>query len=121
VTRVTFDEYPKKLEVLAGHCRTVGRDPATIRLSLMAPIVVGRTRAEVGARLARGREWFPRVPESETEWRAQSFLFGSVDEVVRDLRRWQGLGIQAVMLQCLDVDDLAVLELIAREVIPAVA
>jgi alkanesulfonate monooxygenase SsuD/methylene tetrahydromethanopterin reductase-like flavin-dependent oxidoreductase (luciferase family) len=121
VTRVTFDEYPKKLEVLAGHCRTVGRDPATIRLSLMAPIVVGRTRAEVGARLARGREWFPRVPESETEWRAQSFLFGSVDEVVRDLRRWQGLGIQAVMLQCLDVDDLAALELIAREVIPAVA
>ena len=73
----------------------------------MAPIVIGRTRAEVAARLARGREWFPRVPESEAEWRAQSFLFGSVDEVVRDLRRWQGLGVQGVMLQCLDVDDLA--------------
>ena len=121
VTRVTYDEYPRKLEVLAGHCRAVGRDPAAIRLSLMAPIVIGRTRAEVAARLARGREWFPRVPESEAEWRAQSFLFGSVDEVVRDLRRWQGLGVQAVMLQCLDVDDLAALELIAREVIPAVA
>ena len=121
VTRVTYDEYPRKLEVLAGHCRAVGRDPAEIRLSLMAPIVIGRTRAEVASRLARGREWFPRVPESEAEWRAQSFLFGSVDEVVRDLRRWQGLGVQAVMLQCLDVDDLAALELIAREVIPAVA
>jgi alkanesulfonate monooxygenase SsuD/methylene tetrahydromethanopterin reductase-like flavin-dependent oxidoreductase (luciferase family) len=121
VTRVTYDEYPRKLEVLAGHCRAVGRDPAEIRLSLMAPIVIGRTRAEVAARLARGREWFPRVPESEAEWRAQSFLFGSVDEVVRDLRRWQGLGVQAVMLQCLDIDDLVALELIAREVIPAVA
>ena len=77
--------------------------------------------AEVAARLARGREWFPRVPESEAEWRAQSFLFGSVDEVVRDLRRWQGLGVQAIMLQCLDIDDLAALELIAREVVPAVA
>ena len=31
VTRVTFDEYPRKLDVLAGHCRAVGRDPATIR------------------------------------------------------------------------------------------
>ena len=120
VTRVTYDEYPRKLEVLAGHCRAFGRDPAAIRRSLMAPIVIGRTRAEVAARLARGREWFPRVPESEAEWRAQSFLFGSVDEVVRDLRRWQGLGVQAVMLQCLDVDDLAAVELIAREVIPAV-
>ena len=115
------DEYPRKLEVLAGHCRAVGRDPVEIRLSLMAPIVIGRTRAEVAARLARGREWFPRVPESEAEWRAQSFLFGSVDEVVRDLRRWQGLGVQAVMFQCLDIDDLVALELIAREVIPAVA
>ena len=121
VTRVTYDEYPRKLEVLAGHCRAVGRDPAEIRLSLMAPIVIGRTRAEVAARLARGREWFPRVPESEAEWRAQSFLLGSVDEVVRDLRRWQGLGVQAVMFQCLDIDDLVALELIAREVIPAVA
>jgi alkanesulfonate monooxygenase SsuD/methylene tetrahydromethanopterin reductase-like flavin-dependent oxidoreductase (luciferase family) len=121
VTRVTVDEYPRKLEVLAGHCRAVGRDPATIQLSLMAPIVVGRTRAEVQARLARGREWFPRVPEHEAEWRAQSFLFGSVDEVVRDLRRWHGLGIRRVMLQYLDIDDLAALELVAREVIPAVA
>jgi len=121
VTRVTYDEYPRKLEVLAGHCRAFGRDPAAIRLSLMAPIVIGRTRAEVAARLARGREWFPRVPESEAEWRAQSFLFGSVDEVVRDLRRWQGLGVQAVMFQCLDIDDLVALELIAREVFPAVA
>jgi alkanesulfonate monooxygenase SsuD/methylene tetrahydromethanopterin reductase-like flavin-dependent oxidoreductase (luciferase family) len=121
VTRVTFDEYPRKLEVLAAHCRAVGRDPATIRLSLMAPVVIGRTRAEVAARLERGREWFPRVPESEAEWRAQSFLYGSVDEVVRDLRRWQALGVQGVMLQFLDIDDLAAIELIAREVIPAVS
>jgi alkanesulfonate monooxygenase SsuD/methylene tetrahydromethanopterin reductase-like flavin-dependent oxidoreductase (luciferase family) len=120
VTRVTFDEYPRKLEILAEHCRAVGRDRAAIRLSLMVPIVVGRTRAEVAARLARGREWFPRVPEAEAEWRAQSFLYGSVDEVVRDLRRWQALGVERVMLQCLDADDLDSIELIAREVIPAI-
>ena len=118
-TRVTFDEYPRKLEVLDGHCRTVGRDRAAIRLSVMAPIVIGRTRAEVEARLARGREWFPRVPGTEAEWRAQSFLIGSVDEVVRDLRRWQALGVQGILLQCLDPDDLDGIELVAREVIPA--
>jgi alkanesulfonate monooxygenase SsuD/methylene tetrahydromethanopterin reductase-like flavin-dependent oxidoreductase (luciferase family) len=121
VTRVTFDEYPAKLDVLARHCRAAGRDPAAIRRSLMVPIVIGRSRAEVASRLARGRTWFPRVPEHEAEWRAQSFLIGSVEEVVRDLRRWQSLGVQRVMLQCLDIDDLAALELVAREVIPAVA
>ena len=90
-------------------------------MSLMVPIVIGRTRDEVRTRLARGRHWFSRVPEQEADWRAQSFLFGSVDEVVRDLRRWHGLGIQRVMLQCLDIDDLGAIELVAREVIPAVA
>lgn len=118
-TRVTFEEYPRKLAVLAEHCRAVGRDPASIRRSLMVPVIVGRSRAEVAARLARGRAVFPRVPEDEAGWRAQSFLYGSPDEVLRDLRRWEALGVQRVMLQLLDMNDLAALELIAREVIPA--
>jgi hypothetical protein len=46
---------------------------------------------------------------------------GSPDDVVRDLQRWRGLGVQRVMLQCLDSDDLGAIELVAREVIPAVA
>jgi alkanesulfonate monooxygenase SsuD/methylene tetrahydromethanopterin reductase-like flavin-dependent oxidoreductase (luciferase family) len=119
VTRVTLEDYPRKLEVLAAHCRDVGRDPASVRLSLMVPIVAGRDRREVAARLARGRVCFPRVPETEAEWRAQGFLFGSPEEVVRDLRRWHALGIGRVMLQCLDMDDLALLDLVAREIIPA--
>jgi len=119
VTRVTFEDYPRKLAVLAEHCRTVGRDPTSIRRSLMVPVIVGRSRAEVAARLARGRAVFPRVPEDETGWRAQSFLYGSPEEVLRDLRHWAALGVQRVMLQLLDMDDLGALELIAREVIPA--
>jgi alkanesulfonate monooxygenase SsuD/methylene tetrahydromethanopterin reductase-like flavin-dependent oxidoreductase (luciferase family) len=119
VTRVTFDEYPGKLEVLAAHCRALGRDPASIRLSLMVPVIVGRSRAETARRLERGRACFARVPEDEASWRAQSFLYGSPDEIAQDLRRWHALGVRRVMLQMLDMDDLAALELIAREVIPA--
>jgi len=121
VTRVTFDEYPRKLEILAAHCRTVGRDPAAIRLSLMVPIVIGRTPAEVASRLARGREWFPRVPADPAEWRAQSFLLGSPEEVLEGLARWRGLGIRRVLLQLLDMDDLAAIELVAERVLPALA
>lgn len=121
VTRVTFDDFPRKLEVLAGHCRTAGRDPRAIRVSLMVPFIIGRTRTEVAARLRRARECFARLPESEAEWRAQSFLFGSPEDVVRALARWRGLGVHRVMLQCPDMDDMPALELIAREVIPALA
>jgi alkanesulfonate monooxygenase SsuD/methylene tetrahydromethanopterin reductase-like flavin-dependent oxidoreductase (luciferase family) len=62
VTRVTVDEYARLRGVLEEHCRAFGRDPGTIRRSLMIPIITGRTEAEVTARRDRARSIFPRVP-----------------------------------------------------------
>ncbi len=75
----------------------------------------------MASRLARGREWFPRVPADPAEWRAQSFLLGSPEDVLDGLARWRRLGIRRVMLQLLDMDDLAAIELIAERVLPALA
>ena len=119
VSRVTWDEYAAKVQVLDGHCRAVGRDPSTLRRSLMVPTIVGRTPAEVTARRDRARALFPRLPEDEAGWRAACFLYGPPDEIVRDLHRWEGLGVRRVMLQMLDMEDLGALDLIAREVLPA--
>jgi F420-dependent oxidoreductase-like protein len=119
VTRVTVEELPAKAAVLARHCRAVGRDPASLRHSLMVPVAVGRTPAEAVARRARMCAIFPRLPEDEAGWRAAGFLHGTPADVVADVRRWQALGIERVMLQMLDMDDLDAIDLIAREVIPA--
>ncbi len=119
VTRVTVDEYPQKLAVLERHCRAVGRDLATLRRSLMVPIILGRSPAELRARREKARAIFPRLPEEEGEWHAAGYLHGTPDEVARDLRRWEGLGIGRVMLQLLDQEDLAAIELTARALLPA--
>jgi len=116
-TRVTVDEYKAKCAVLANHCREVGRDPASIRHSLMIPIITGRTPAEVAARLAKARTIFPRVPEDAASWRAAGFLYGSIDEVRQELKRWDAAGMSRVMLQLLDMDDLDAIHLIARELL----
>jgi alkanesulfonate monooxygenase SsuD/methylene tetrahydromethanopterin reductase-like flavin-dependent oxidoreductase (luciferase family) len=119
VTRVTRDEYRHKSEVLAGFCQALGRDPAAIRRSLMVPVITGQTRAEVEARRGRARAIFPRVPADEEGWRQAGLLHGNLDEIREELRRWAEAGIERVMLQMLDMDDLAAIELIAREILPS--
>ncbi len=120
VTRLTPEEYPAKAAVLEGHCRAVGRDPATLRRSLMVPVAIGGTPAEARARAERIHAIMPRLPEEAAEWRAAGFLYGSPAEIVATLGRWAAVGVRRVMLQWLDQEDLAGLDLVAREVLPAV-
>jgi F420-dependent oxidoreductase-like protein len=118
VTRVSFDDYVAKCRVLEEHCRAVGRDPAAIRRSLMVLTIVGRTAGERAERIARARAVFPQLPAEEAAWRAAGFLAGPMDAVIDDLKQWQKLGMNRVMLQMLDQEDVAALELFAREVAP---
>ena len=119
ITRVTVEDYATKREVLESRCAAAGRDPGAIARSLMVPVIVGRTTAELTARLARAREIFPRVPQDEASWRAAGFLYGTPERVVVDLKRWENLGVQRVMLQMLDMEDDSAMDLLAREVVPA--
>jgi F420-dependent oxidoreductase-like protein len=120
ITRVTFDEYPGKRAVLERHCEAVKRDAATIARSLMVPIIYGRTAAEADARRAKAKTIFPRIPDDAAAWRATGFLHGGPDDIVRDLKRWDSLGIHRVLLQILDMEDLPAIEAIAKDVLPAV-
>src|SRR5205814_1143388 len=83
------------------------------------PVIVGRSASETAARLEKARAVFPRLPEDAAGWRGAGFLHGSPADVVADLGRWRELGVQRVMLQMIDQEDLAAIELIAREVLPA--
>ena len=119
ITRVTFDDYATKRGVFESHCAATGRDRHAIARSLMVPVIVGGTAAEISARHARARAIFPRVPADEAGWRAAGFLYGTPERVVVDLKRWESLGVDRVMLQMLDMEDDAAMDLLAREVVPA--
>ncbi|HEV8441774.1 MAG TPA: TIGR03560 family F420-dependent LLM class oxidoreductase [Methylomirabilota bacterium] len=118
VTRVDVAGFKHKREVLAEHCRAFARDPETITRSLMIPVAIGRDRAEVARRIATVREIFPALPGDEAAWRAASFLAGSPEDIVRSLAEWSAAGLQRVLLQTLDQEDIAGLELFARSVLP---
>ena len=120
VTRLDVEGYRAKRQVLAEHCRAVKRDPDTIARSLMVPLAIGRDAAEVARRVANARAVFPALPDGEAAWRAAGFLAGTPTQVVEDLQRWDGVGMQRVLLQMLDQEDISALELFARDVLPKV-
>jgi alkanesulfonate monooxygenase SsuD/methylene tetrahydromethanopterin reductase-like flavin-dependent oxidoreductase (luciferase family) len=119
-TRVDLDGFRHKREVLAKHCAAVRRDPDTIERSLMIPLAIGRDRADVARRIAAARATFPQMPADEDGWRKASFLVGAPADVVASLKEWEAAGVQRVLLQMLDMEDLAAIELFARHVLPLV-
>jgi F420-dependent oxidoreductase-like protein len=120
VTRLDVEGYRAKRQVLAEHCRAVKRDPETIARSLMIPLAIGRDAAEVARRVANARAIFPALPDGAAAWRTAGFLAGTPAQVVEDLKRWDEGGLQRVLLQMLDQEDIGALELFAREVLPRV-
>ena len=89
-----------------------GREPRSIRRSLMTGTVFGRDQAEVRRRLGA---------RNADELRARGILVGGAAEFVAQLGRIAETGVYRAMLQWLDLDDLAGLEALARDVLPQFA
>ncbi|HLB19099.1 MAG TPA: TIGR03560 family F420-dependent LLM class oxidoreductase [Gaiellaceae bacterium] len=117
----TLDEVRERKQLLDEACEGDGRDPATLRYSLMAPCVIGRTEREVLASARRIGARFGRDPEDVLERYRQHGPVGTIAEAVDRLKQIEELGYDRVMLQHLAHDDLETVALIGRELAPAVA
>lgn len=122
-TTMPPDAYAAKVEVLKRHCADVGRDPATIRQSIMTAFIIGRDRAEVGRRAAKIQEIIPSTAGSDPEelaagMKSRGSLVGTPDEIVEQVLQRQSMGVALIMLQLHDHDDIEALELLASDVLP---
>jgi len=117
----TFDDARERKQRLDEACERGGRDPATLRYSLMAPIVVGRDEREVEQSAQRIGERFGRDPQTVLERYAKSGPVGTVEQVIERLKEIEALGFERVMLQHLAHRDLDTVALIGGELARAVA
>jgi F420-dependent oxidoreductase-like protein len=103
-------------------CERAGRDPATIRFSLMTACVVGADRDELRRRVRRRAEVTGEGFDSDSDLReqAENTLVGTVEEVVERLHSYAEAGVERFFLQHLGHEDVDMVELIAAEVQPAV-
>jgi F420-dependent oxidoreductase-like protein len=100
-----FAELSTRLDDLL---RAAGRSPERVRRTLMTRVVFGCTDAEVECKLGG---------ESRERLRARGLVFGTSSEIVEQLSSLAEAGVQRVMLQWLEVDDLDGLETLARSVL----
>jgi len=108
VTVATFADLSRRLDDLL---RARGRAPERVRRTLMTNVVFGHTKAELQAKLdARTR--------TAEDLRAAGIIVGVGEEVREQLGELAKVGVQTVMLQWLDLDDLDGLEKFARAVLP---
>jgi F420-dependent oxidoreductase-like protein len=108
---------------LVEACERAGRDPGTLRYSVMTRVVVGADRAELLERTRRslavtGEE---TGPEDALARNADVWIAGTVDEVVVRMREYAQAGVERVYCQHLDHADVEMVRLLGREVAPAVA
>jgi F420-dependent oxidoreductase-like protein len=117
----TMDEIRERKQTLDETCERAGRDPSTLRYSLMAPCVVGRDERELRESARRVGSRFGRDPQDVLERYGQFGPVGTVEQVVERIKQVEEAGYERVMLQHLAHQDLDTVALIGRELAPAVA
>jgi F420-dependent oxidoreductase-like protein len=109
---------------LDAACERAGRDPATLVFSLMTGCVVGEDESQVRERVeavlrATGRDG-ELTPEEYLETRRHALVLGTVEEAAARLRELEEAGVERIFLQHLAHDDVEMVELIGRELVPRV-
>jgi F420-dependent oxidoreductase-like protein len=106
-----FSELNARLDVLLEQQK---RKPADVRRSLMTGCVFGKDAADV-QRKVQART---HGKSSAEELQRRGLIVGTPPEFVEQLDKLALAGVQRVMLQWLDQDDVKGLEILASEVLP---
>jgi alkanesulfonate monooxygenase SsuD/methylene tetrahydromethanopterin reductase-like flavin-dependent oxidoreductase (luciferase family) len=104
----TYADLNRQLDELLT---AAGREPASVRRSLMAGCFFGRNAAELERRAAAHGTTVDKLRASG------KIAVGDGAEMREQLAAWAEAGVQRIMLQWLDLDDLTGLEALAAAVL----
>ncbi len=102
--------FAKRNQALTDGLNESGRKPESVRRSMMTGCVFGKDANALNAKLsARNR--------TVEQLRERGIVAGSSEQVKEQLKELEEAGLQRVMLQWLDLDDLEGLEALAMAVL----
>jgi alkanesulfonate monooxygenase SsuD/methylene tetrahydromethanopterin reductase-like flavin-dependent oxidoreductase (luciferase family) len=101
-----------------------GRQPRDVRRTLMQPIFCYRNEAELGPRLRYQAAQNPGVSPAalldQIRARSPGLIAGGPAQVIEQIQAFAAAGVEEIMIQRMDLDDIEGLQIIAEEVLPHV-
>jgi F420-dependent oxidoreductase-like protein len=92
----------------------LGREPADVRRSMMVGCIFAEDQDQLQKRVSART----RGERTIEDLRQRGVIVGTADQMVEQLSQLSEAGVQRVMLQWIDLDDIDGLEIIARDVLP---
>lgn len=122
ISPATFRELS---HVLDRYATTAGRDPQAIKRTHSTPLFFGDTPAELEKRLDYVRTWrdeFRAMPVMDliSAMKSGSGIAGSRAEVIEQIRAYADAGVEELVLQWFDPQDVEGLESFAQDILPRV-
>ena len=119
----TADEIAAVRQGLDRACEAEDRDPASLPLSMMTGWLVGADADDVRDRASRLARWKGEGDDGDAFLAGQreSTIKGTVPEAIEQLRELEGAGLTRIMGQHLLHRDLDAIELMGRQIGPALA
>ena len=114
------DQCIEKFALLDAECRKIGRDPSTMRKSVMVGFLVGANQDEFERRVQALLAMVGEAGTDASAWLDEHrprWIVGLPDQARAMAARFAATGVDRIMLQDLLPRDHAMIELIARELI----
>mgnify|MGYP000191605117 CR=1 FL=1 len=108
---LNIEDFKDRNELLNGYLEEEGRALSSMKRSLMIACIYGKDDASL-AKALEGRGG------SKEDLQARGFVVGTGSEIVDILGEWQEAGLDRIMLQWTDLENLASLEDMAHDILP---
>lgn len=124
---LTPEEFHKRSSALDEVLRSVGRPTSVVKRTMMTFLIYGHTPAQLERQTRAIRRFLPHLDEMpldglletlRTEWNA---LVGTPDEIAAQINAYAAAGVEELMLEWLDPDNLDGLGTFVAEVLPCVS
>lgn len=103
--------YRERAQLLDQLLQEHGRKPEAVKRSLMTRVIYNQNEADLKKRLSE-------MNRSVEELTARGIIVGTGSAVVDQIGQWVEAGVERFMLQWLELDDLAGIEAMAKDVLP---